>query len=542
MLTQPFRGLEPVVLTSDALPTTEVFSGYAFARTDLILGAEGLRLHRSRHGTAFRHHEDGCYFLASPSESGLRVGTDFKGNCKVFFYRSGSRWAVANSFAELVKAVREKQWPVTLRHHVVESWGVPGRFWDQSWSYRTTVEEISLLPRWGLLDVSHEGLREIDPEPVGNDEDYDAYLNGLEEYLNIWIGRIGTILSEDSLRVQLELTGGKDSRGVLALFLAARQYFGVDLGQRVNFMSSQAAGKGTDLAIARELTTAYGLPHNRKRFAQGPATHLTAPQQVHWWASFAFGSYRPMYLVSPRRHLATLPFGGQGGEGTRQQYEPFPDLAALLDHNARHFGTRENFDAVVADVDEAIERIRGWTPRIPELLAHYQEFRDRFHSGLHPQTRPRVVPLTGRHLHSAARSLPEAHLLQGQALRDLTAQSAPGLLQRSYDDSSKAPSAFNLASLAPPLALNPVMGEVYGGSVETPAPQADSTSAWSLVLDWFSDAVRRVPHELVSENVITLAKQRAVETPDTAGSSRAGPSRPIHHVLLADFLANGSMS
>lgn len=541
MLTQSFRGLEPVVLTSDALPTTEVFSGYAFAQTDLILGAEGLRLHRTRHGTSFSHHEDGCYFLASLSESGIRIGTDFKGNCKVYVYRSGLRWAVANSFAELVKAVRERQWPVSVRPHVVESWGVPGRFWDQSWSYRTTVEEISLLPRWGLLDVSHEGLREIDPEPLRNNEDYDSYLNGLEEYLNIWIGRIGTILSEDSLRVQLELTGGKDSRGVLALFLAARQFFGADLGQRVNFMSSQAAGKGADLAVAKELAAAYDLQLNKKRFVQGPATHLTAPQQVRWWASFAFGSYRPIYLVSPRRHLATLPFGGQGGEGTRQQYEPFPDLAALLGHNAQYFRKREHFDAVVADVDEAIARIRGWTPRVPELLAHYQEFRDRFHSGLHPQTRPRIVPLTGRHLHAAARSLPEAHLLQAQALRDLTAQSAPGLLQRPYDESSKAPSAFNLASLAPPLALKPAMGEVYGSSADPTSTQTDSTSAWSLVLDWFSDAVRRVPHELVSDDVIALAKQRAVETPDIAGSSRAGPSRPIHHVLLADFLANGSM-
>jgi len=540
MLTQSFRGLEPVVFTSDALPTEEVFSGYAFAGTDLVLGANGLRLHRARRGTAFGHHQDGCYILAAPSGSGLRIGTDFKGNCKIFAYRSGSRWAVANSFADLVRTVRGKQWPVTLRRHVVESWQVPGRFWDQSWSYRTTVEEISLLPRWGLLDASHEGLREIDPEPLRNHEDYDAYLSGLEEYLNVWIGRIGTILSEDSLRVQLELTGGKDSRGVLALFLAARQYFGADLGQHVNFMSSQAAGKGADLAVAKELAAAYDLPLNRKKFTQGPATNLTAPQQINWWGSFAFGSYRPIYLVSPRRHLATLPFGGQGGEGTRQQYEPFPDLAALLDHNAKHFRSRESFEAAVADVEESIARIRAWTPRIPELLAHYQEFRDRFHSGLHPQTRPRVVPLTGRHLHSAARSLPETHLLQAQALRDLTAQSAPGLLQRPYDDPSKAPSAFNLASLAPPLALNPAMGEVYGGSVESTSPQPDSTSAWSLVLDWFSDAVRRVPRELVSEDVITLAKQRAVDTPDTAGASRAGPSRPIHHVLLADFLANGT--
>jgi len=122
MLTQSFRGLEPVVFTSDALPTEEVFSGYAFAGTDLVLGANGLRLHRARHGTAFGHHQDGCYILAAPSGSGLRIGTDFKGNCKIFAYRSGSRWAVANSFADLVRTVRGKQWPVTLRRHVVESW------------------------------------------------------------------------------------------------------------------------------------------------------------------------------------------------------------------------------------------------------------------------------------------------------------------------------------------------------------------------------------------------------------------------------------
>lgn len=540
MVTQSFRGLEPVVLASDAFPTAEVFSGYAFAGTDLILGDSGLRLHRQQHGEAFSHHEDGCYFLASPTAQGLKIGTDFKGNCKIFFYRSEQHWAVSNSFAELIRTVKSKQWPTTIQPHVVDTWGIPGRFWDQCWSYGTAVKEVSLLPRWGLLEVTPNGLTETEPALHGNEEDYDAYLHELSEYLNTWIGRIGTILGDDSLRVQLELTGGKDSRGVLALFLAARQYFGLDLTDRVNVMSSRSRGKEADLKVAQDLASAYGLPLNNGGFAQGQATYLSANEQVDWWAAFALGSYRPIYLVNPRRYLSTIPFGGQGGEGTRQQYEPFNTMQELLEHNAKHFASEDRFDAVIADVEATVRRIRGWTPRVPELLAHYQEFRDRFHSGLHPQTRPRFIPLTGRHLHSAARSLPEPLLLQAQALRDLTAQSAPGLLQRPYDDRAKAPSAFNLEHLAPPLPLAPKAGKVYGEARQASRPDRADTSAWSLVLDWLSEAVARVPRELVTEDAVSLAKKRALETPDTPGASRAGPSRPIHHVLLADFLTHGA--
>lgn len=535
----PFRGLEPVVITSDNVPTGEVFSGYAFSGNDFIMGSEGLRLHREAQGEKFSHHEDGCYILATPTATGLKIGTDFKGNCKIFFYRRGAQWAISNSFIKLVDLVRAKSWPTTVLPHVVDSWGVPGRFWDQCWSYGTSIEEISLLPRWATLDVSASGLKELDPSPKRNDSDYDAYIDGLTDYLNIWIGRIGTMLNDDSLRVQLELTGGKDSRGVFALFLAARQYFGIRFDSRFGLFSSRSAGRAADLPIASKLASTFNIPLNSPTFDQGPLTYLSAEEQVDWWATFAFGNYRPIYIVSGQRYLSSIPFGGQGGEGTRQQYEPFDSLHSILEHYRKYFSFEASIDAVAEDLSSTSRRIRNWTPRTPEPLAHYQEFRDRFHSGMHPQTRPRVIPLTGKHLHTAARSLPDELLLAGQALRDLTAQSAPGLLSRPYDDPAKAPSAFNIDRLARPLPLSPELGKVYGNVGDNSSVRPPKQSAWSLVLDWFSEAVGRVPEELVSTKTIQLAKKRARETPDTTGAATAGPSRPIHHVLLADYLAGG---
>src|SRR5690625_901212 len=376
-----FRGLEPVVITSDSPLPEEVFSGYAFLGADLILGPEGLRLHRKENLQNLSHHEDGCYFLASPTQSGLRVGSDFKGNCKIFFYRSDNRWAISNSFIKLVDAVREKSWTVTPVRHVIDSWGVPGRFWDQCWSYGTSVEEISLLPRWGTLEATPSGLAEVDPDPRRNEDDYDAYVEGLAEYLSTWIGRIGTILKDNSLRVQLELTGGKDSRGVFALFLAARQYFGVTFDQHFDLLSSRSEARAEDLAIATDLARTYDIPLNSREFDPGPVTYMSASEQVDWWATFSFGSYRPVYIVGGRRQLSTIPFGGQGGEGARQQYEPFTSLHEILNHYRKYFGFEKSIDAVAEDLSETSQRIRGWTPRTPEPLAHYQEFRDRFHSG-----------------------------------------------------------------------------------------------------------------------------------------------------------------
>lgn len=535
----PFRGLEPVVITSDNALPDELFSGYAFSGSDFIMGSEGLRLHREAHGPSLSHHEDGCYFLAAHSATGLKIGTDFKGNCKVFFYRHGTRWAVSNSFIKLVEAVRAKSWPTTILPHVIDSWGVPGRFWDQCWSYGTSIEEISLLPRWATLEASSAGLKELDPSPHPNDDDYDAYIDGLTEYLNVWIGRIGTIMNDNALRVQLELTGGKDSRGVFALFLAARQYFGFSFSDRFDLLSSRSPARADDLPIATELAAAYNMPLNSPNFDRGAPTYLSAGEQVDWWSTFAFGSYRPIYIVSGQRYLSALPFGGQGGEGTRQQYEPFDTLHSILDHYRKYFTFENSIDAVADDLDTTSRRIRNWTPRTPEPLAHYQEFRDRFHSGMHPQTRPRVIPLTGRHLHAAARSLPDELLFAGQALRDITAQSAPGLVSRHYEDPRKAPSEFNFENLARPLALSPQLGKVYGSVSRDISTRPPKESAWTLVLDWFSQAVRRVPEELVSKKTIELAKKRARETPDTTGAATAGPSRPIHHVLLADYVAGG---
>ncbi|WP_256840475.1 hypothetical protein [Ornithinimicrobium faecis] len=532
-------GLESIVLTAENLPEGDLFTGFAFSGSDFIVGPEGFGAY-TRAGGAIAHHDDGCYLLVRREGAEWVMGSDFKGNCKVFYYQDGDRWAVGNSIADLVSAVRARGWTITVQPHLLSTWEMRIPIWDMCVSYETMVKEIRLLPRWSVLRASPGGIREEIALSLDATESYDAYVEALRTYVETWMGRIGTIAADDEAHITVDVTGGIDSRAVLTLFLGARQHLGIPFDGAIRFKSDTVERRADDLKVAQNLADHYNFTLNRALHVPTAVRRLTGGQQFARWESFAFGSYRPVYEPGSVTDLHALPFGGQGGEGHRQSYASFEDPEALFRRERKRYGDDDKFDQVQHAIETSLAVIARQSPRTPPLLAHFQEFRDRHHAGLNPQYRLRSVPLTGRHLHEASRHLSPEFLLRGQTLRDLHAVTAPGLLAIPYDKPGKAATPEMLRDLIKPLDVSPKLGKVYGlGSAQTPPEDGRSGNFIEIFQGTYRRARRRLPEGVLKTDTLKAADNAWTQLPQERGAPRAAALRLAHCVMFADFLISG---
>lgn len=529
-------GLQSTVLAAHSLPENDLFTGFVFSGSDLIVGPEGFDAY-TRTGGRIRHHDDGCYLLVRRDGPEWVVGSDFKGNCKIFYYEDGDRWAVGNSLADLISEVRGLGWTITVQPHLLAAWELRNPIWDMCVSYETMVKEIRLLPRWSVLRASQRGIREEVALTLDATESYDDYVESLRSYLETWLGRIGTIAADGEAHVTVDVTGGIDSRAVLTLFLGARQHLGIPFDGAIRFNSNTVKRRAHDLKVAQNLANHYNFTLNGAPHEPTAVRRLTGGQQFARWKSFAFGSYRPVYEPAAVTDLHALPFGGQGGEGHRQSYVSFEDPNDVFARERKRFGDDAKFDLVQQAMEESLALIARQSPRTPPLLAHFQEFRDRHHAGLNPQYRLRAVPLTGRQLHEASRHLSPELLLRGQTLRDLHAVTAPGLLAIPYDQVGKAATPEMLRDLVKPLAIAPKLGKVHGlGSSAAPSDDGRHGTFLEILTETYREGRRRIPQGVLKQDTIRQADKALKNLPAERGGPRAAALRLVHTVMFADLL------
>ncbi|WP_299520817.1 hypothetical protein [uncultured Serinicoccus sp.] len=523
-----FAHFEPVVLASDEPWQDDVFTGYAFEGSSLIIGGDGYRDWRQARDRALAPHEDGCYLHVRQTEGRLEVSGDFKGYCKVFVYQSGERWAVSNSFVQLVDAAKARGWPVTPNEHVLSTWSRTASFWQQLATFQTAAEQISLLPRQNVLMIDREGRitqkEGAQPHPEARRGPYGL---ALSRFLNVWIGRVGTCLRGDAVHLSTELSGGLDSRVTMSLILGLRQYFPVDLSRDFSVRSSPRYS--VDLECAQRIAEVYRLSFNKAPDREKFRHVYVDPYER--WRNFSLGSYAPHYWPARSHPQGYFKVGGHGGEGHRV-YWPYESPHAVLERTAGAFASPDTLNRAREAFDETRDILARSYPGLPPTVAHYQEFRDRLHSGLHAQNTIRLQPLSSRHLYRVAQHSGAAALDRGQMLYDIMFQVAPGLAAMPYDKESKRPGAEVIRNAPGPLALNPMRGRVFGLSHDSYGPRRLEVSPWVRLRATYQDALNRIPRGLVANEVIEKA-ERAWRDVDQGRLKHSRDGAAIQHVVLA---------
>src|SRR5699024_11897819 len=102
--------------------------------------------------------------------------------------------------------------------------------------------------------------------------------------------------------------------------------------------------------------------------------------------------------------------GGHGGEGHRSYWQIDSPHAKLKEFEDRFSGS-STFRAMREAFDRTQEILDAEYPGVPRTVAHYREFRDRIHSGLHAQNTVRMQPHSSSESYNAQNQLPN-HTLQ----------------------------------------------------------------------------------------------------------------------------------
>jgi hypothetical protein len=434
-----------LVTSQDALPDS-AFRGQCFVGGDYIVGSGGAGRFLSL-GGSIGPGEDGAYaVLRRVGADEWELGTDYKGFTHVFHHRSADgTWAVSNSLMALARHLRRHGEGARYTPPIA-AFGADIDMVRSLMSFHTPVEGVRLLPSTSILRLRpgpRPSLREqrarTEPEALG---DYSAVLT---RYLDVWSARLQTLLLDSRLRVNAHVTGGRDSRTVLALLLAARQALGSDLPDTLRLTSQR--NKPADFAVAQHLAGRYGFALNQRRAGVLPAK-LSGFDAFHAWEEMSVGCYA--HIMFPLRHRSAydVVLPGVGGESHRRVYarriaeRPIEKVAVRYRHGFRHERDFVQWRDSLVEADEYLAASPQANTRA--LVRSHREFRDRFHSGKENFYTGAVLALSSKYLTEASNLLSRSRFASGQVLVDLMANTTPGLLHEPYDHPAKRPAAIDM--------------------------------------------------------------------------------------------------
>jgi hypothetical protein len=518
--------------------------GICFQDEDLIIGNEGYEKYRAVRQRDIRAGQDGSYIVVRPSENETVIGTDFSGYYKLFLYQRGEKWALSNSFIELVRYVASKNLPVTVDENHLASFFIEGPFGDQLTSLRTSVKEIRLIPSTmeAVLTKAFFGTA-LTLRPVsaasGHALNEKSYREILQDYLRLWVGRMATMLQAD-LYMRSDLTGGQDSRAILSLMLAAAQNIGDAFIRQVNFTSDKGA-KG-DFTIASQIAERFRLRFMDKSEDPRVPVRLDTSKAYEKWKSLCLGVYGPIYFPVTHPVPTALSFGGAGGEGHRRFY---PSIAPdrFLNQQRAFFPSSAQFKRLKRDILDDLSALRqGAEASVDPMILHYRHFRDRCHGGRAPQYGNLISPLSSATLRQASSLCSSEQIERSQVLADVLINANRELAILPYDEPRKSFDARHLSEV--PDAKDAIHSARSDGRVfapETASVQAgDFTKQKALLMlrEDFLDHYERMrgsgffPKEYL-EKARATAEKASVE--GRFPHARSGGA--VSHVILAGELS-----
>ncbi len=534
----PLTALEPRVYVSGVDLPDRDFTGYGFEGTDFIVGLDGLELFEASRGISFSGHDDGCYMLVERQGKAHTIAADPNGLCKLFVYRHGSNWAIANSFSVLVDRVSTLGWNITPDFAVLDAWTLPPNTFGACFSTQTVVREIALLNpleqiRIEGTDVKIETRSLQTLNALG-----PTYEDKIQYYLRQWCSRILTLAQSEHINLNVELTGGLDSRTVFAFILHLRDRGAIALLENVTVFCGGAST--SDLDIAQSVSADFNIP-----LSKGPteATHQrSGADRFAIWQRFSLGMYVPPYFPAKTLDPSTVTLGGHGGERHRLVQNK-SSLSEFLDEYAQWF-RRPDRQRRMQELNKQDRLGPPAHPTVSPDLGLYRRNWMRFHHAHFAQSTMRTPPLMAIGLDKCLSALDPADQNSGFVLYDLMQRLAPGLARHPFDKPHKTPSGDILARCGP-LFDGPVeQGTVFGGiefSLDGSTPH-DDEAPHIYMIKAYAKARSNLHSGGLRKSVVAQADEAIREIEHTGIlPSRIG-FQPIHAVMLSGLITKGQSS
>lgn len=422
------------IASSDDEDHESCFSGIAYTRNEIVIGAEGGR----RFFEAFGEQRfidsviDGRFFVFLKIGRLLEAFTDPLGQDVLYYYRSETRWAVSNSFFELASHLKGRV-RLTPYEPALDAFFIAdgNGFGAQLISNNTSIREIKVLPigkalkidldshRTELIDSSIEASLQAKPE-----ESYESLIRrGLAEGRD----RIGA-LSKSGATLTTDLSGGQDSRAVFGIVRSA-----VDNGSKLRVVSNPR--KEEDYMIATSLATRYATTLHH---STGSIRDIGDEEAYKIWKSGNLGVYLPVYPANtPSPNYGLYKVNGGNALAKRFADRSVPEF---LEDIRKHYENEERYQGVRAEFLSAIDELDIDQQDPDAMYLHYLNFRSRFHYGRNwyaSLVNPVVSPLINRHIVKAFFQLPVADRQRGRLFMDVLMAIDPVLALHPFDSPGK---------------------------------------------------------------------------------------------------------
>ena len=533
-------GYQAFIVSSLNPTPTHHLHGQAFSGIDLVMGNEGYADFRRDRGRTIEPGEDGSYIVVGKSGSETVIGTDFAGYRKMFLYRHGDSWAISDSLIDLARFAFSHGLPVTISKPHLSTFFIASDFGQQLASLQTSVAQIQLVPATYEIafDTSRGNSLKLRRTKAASAPLPDRYDQAMHQYLRTWVGRSATLLQSDVL-VRCDITGGRDSRAVLALLFAALRRYG---GSVSDLAMVSDVGRPVDLKVANSIADRFGFKLNERPWEVAD-THYDVPTAYAVWKSLCLGVYMPPYIPTGAPNPSIIFLDGSGGEGHRPFY---PEITpeAFVDSQAKFITDGDDYRALKDSILADINKLKaGQEETIHPLVIHYRHFRDRCHGGRSSQFHFTASPLSSALLRNAFPLCAKEKSDRAQVLTDILINGDRELAMMAYDKPEKLPDERNLADVidaSGAIASANIDGRIFQSGLPASAP---SEPRRADLLSMMRDDVLRHQNTVAQSGYLPSDYvERGVEAVELAlanGSFRGDDpvdAIPAVHVILAGEL------
>lgn len=293
--------------SKDLTRCTSRFIGYCLLDGEVFASLDDLQ-GRMPDGT-------GAYVFVKRDADTITIMQDSLGSYGLFLYENENNWVLSNNFQYLVDYLKPHH-SLTLNKDYADALlllGLCSHVYGE-----TLVNEITLLDRSATITIDMHNthlstqivLRPMKSIPVDTLEG----LCQLDKWYDKWVSIISGLTNNYKGPLMTDLSGGMDSRMIMALFLKPSVNL---LNVNINSNNNNKRNHGEDFAIASKIANELGFALNKNYTANWKKKNFSLYDLVSHTSYQNMGFCKQFNSYSLARNPILIHFGGAGGGFSR---------------------------------------------------------------------------------------------------------------------------------------------------------------------------------------------------------------------------------
>jgi hypothetical protein len=357
---------------------------------------------------------EGSFVLAAWDENKLLIQNDQFSLFPVLYFSTPDLIVASDSLFVLSTIRKALGLPCALNKNVVYS-----RAWTHGlacavMSHETMVKGINLLtpgshisveinsfklPRFNIFNSSAVKIIRRNVRTLFQNDNL-SYQESLLEGIRQLVGSISAIMSLDNVRIKFGLSGGLDSRVLLALMLKNQNWMG-----KVDITSSTHSSRSVDFDVVTSLSSQFNFEFNNtdQSFDRKEETGISPKRITNsfgLWVLASMGLFDMMYFYrSYWPNPVVIEMGGHGAEIIKGTFSE-TKLTDIL-----HIRPRRRFKSIRTEIGAALSKLGIQPNEAAALQWHHLCFKSAIQNGRYvDRTNLALRPFLNSSLYSLARS------------------------------------------------------------------------------------------------------------------------------------------